>query len=85
MQMRGKVRPEGTMRGLEPAVSTRPEAAVMRVRHVRSERDGLEALPAGHAVSWAALWAGEMVPRFPGPAPMGTAEAAGRHAGGEAV
>lgn len=41
-----------------------------RVRFI-PERDRFEALPAGHQVSWAAVWAGEAVPLFPGLRPIG--------------
>ncbi|MBR0560348.1 transcriptional regulator [Neokomagataea anthophila] len=38
------------------------------------ERDTVEALPAGHPVSWAALWGADKVPAFPGLVPMGGRE-----------
>lgn len=50
---------------------------------VRHERDGVEALVAGHPASWRALWRGEAVPPFPGLLPMGTPEPKGRPFGGE--
>lgn len=38
------------------------------------DRDGSEALPSGHPVSWGALWQAEAMPRFPGLMPMGMPE-----------
>jgi hypothetical protein len=38
------------------------------------DREGAEALPAGHPVTWAALWGREGTPRFPGLTPMGGPE-----------
>nr|WP_294915926.1 transcriptional regulator [uncultured Neokomagataea sp.] len=38
------------------------------------ERETAEALPAGHPVSWAALWGADKVPAFPGLVPMGGRE-----------
>lgn len=45
-----------------------------RVRMV-TDRETAEALPAGHPVSWNALWGADLVPVFPGLQPMGGREA----------
>lgn len=45
---------------------------------VVTDRETAEALPAGHPVSWNALWGADLVPVFPGLQPMG-----GRDAGME--
>ncbi|GBD57485.1 transcriptional regulator [Gluconobacter wancherniae] len=39
-----------------------------------SERERADALPAGHPVSWNALWGGDRVPAFPGLLPIGAHE-----------
>ena len=49
------------------------EASVSRVR-MGTDRE-TEALPAGHPVSWNALWGADLVPGFPGLQPMGGREA----------
>lgn len=49
-------------------------ASVSRVRTV-TDRETAEALPAGHPVSWNALWGADLVPVFPGLQPMGGREA----------
>ncbi|MBF0877413.1 transcriptional regulator [Gluconobacter cerevisiae] len=36
-----------------------------------TDRETAEALPAGHPVSWNALWGADLVPVFPGLQPMG--------------
>lgn len=39
------------------------------------DRETAEALPAGHPVSWNALWGADLVPVFPGLQPMGSRDA----------
>ncbi|GBR44181.1 hypothetical protein [Neokomagataea thailandica] len=45
-----------------------------RIARKMVERDTMEALPAGHSVTWAALWGADKVPAFPGLVPMGGRE-----------
>ncbi len=45
-------------------------AASLRTR-VITDRETTDALPAGHPVTWNALWGADLVPVFPGLQPMG--------------
>jgi len=49
------------------------EASASRMRTV-TDRETAETLPAGHPVSWSALWGADLVPVFPGLQPMGGRE-----------
>ncbi len=46
------------------------EVAASRAR-MMADRETVEALPAGHPVSWNALWGADLVPVFPGLQPIG--------------
>ncbi|AQS91825.1 transcriptional regulator [Gluconobacter albidus] len=45
-------------------------ASSLRTR-VITDRETTDALPAGHPVTWNALWGADLVPVFPGLQPMG--------------
>lgn len=69
-----KREPRGRFEARKPV-----KASASKGRSVRKvvERDMAEALPAGHPVSWAALWGADKVPAFPGLVPMGGRELVG--------
>ncbi|GBR39086.1 hypothetical protein AA101099_1512 [Neoasaia chiangmaiensis NBRC 101099] len=61
-------------------LAVRREGRALTNRPPACERESAEPLPAGHPVSWSALWgtdeaARRPVPRFPGLPPIGALEA----------
>ncbi|EHH67001.1 hypothetical protein [Gluconobacter morbifer] len=61
----------GRRRGRKPG---RKKAVTSVAGRPGLERDTVEALPAGHPVTWKALWGTDLAPAFPGLRPMGSHE-----------
>ncbi|GBR55010.1 hypothetical protein AA106555_1903 [Neokomagataea thailandica NBRC 106555] len=61
------------------AASSVAAQAKKKVRIARKviDRETAEALPAGHSVTWAALWGADKVPVFPGLVAMGARDVVG--------